>query len=450
MKYLFDITLFHDQYLKVSIFIGCFVLPMLVMAGIPAHFDDKGTNQQGAGIQRLIDFVLAPILLVLGFIIISYAIKILIVQSLPRGHVSYLVSGLGGVGSLTYILGDRSNVIHTKIYQFFRKYFFLMMIIPLVLMAIGLWSRIHQYGLTQPRYLVVLMFTWMVLFVVYSLAFKREKMSRFMMMSAAGLLSLTSFGPWGCNDLSVYSQTHRLKTLLVRNAILVNEKIQSKHPSVSIEDRKQIHASLVYIFTQGRVRDLQSWFEPDYHDLFDKTKHPAIVVSDLTQAMGFSSKGLDSLQSHEGYDQDTFNIVLNEKREGWKSLQGYDYIYQKLQLTAHNDKKSESKQSPTTISLPPYNGIDLVVRFDPSSQELSVKRKNSDQPVLKANMMAVAQNYLKDGRSSNQEKNLIFVDDDNALKILVSINTLSGKINEKGTPQITDIRCDLYVKKKAN
>lgn len=256
LDYLFHFKFFPDQYQKLFIIIGFFCFPVMVLAGIPARFEELPKISHGHKIRLVLDYILTPVLLVFGVIIICYAFKIMIAQDLPRGNISSLVMTLSGTGVLAYILGDNGTASLSRPHQFFRKYFFLMMIIPLILMGIGTRERISQYGFTEFRYLNVLALLWLSLNVLYSLICSREKIVRFMLASACGLLLLSSFGPWGITEICAHSQLNRLQTLLERNHILVNKTITKTLPPISSQDRHQIQSILQYIDRIGKTGDL--------------------------------------------------------------------------------------------------------------------------------------------------------------------------------------------------
>lgn len=440
LDYLFHFKLFYDQYYKLMIVIGGFFLPMFVMTGIPSRFDVKVTVQQGRGIQLLLDYVMTPILFVFGFIIISYAIKILVLQNLPRGKVVYLVSILGFFGSLSYVLGDRHSKSLSKVHQLFRKYFFHLMIIPLILMGMGFGVRVLQYGLTAPRYAVALLLLWLSLCTVYSFVCNRERLSRFMFASAAGLCIFGSFGPWGIVDLSNSSQIYRLQALLEKNHILVNKTIQKNHPPISSQDEQEIRSTLYYIILQGRGRDLQSWFGPNSQALFNVPNPKLIQSTNLLEEMGIKFTAT-------GGPENTFNFILHDKWEGWKAIGGYDYVFQNLQILGYHENGLEPNQSANEIILDPCQNVKLIVRFEAGVQNLIIKQKHARHPILTVNIADVVRKLQSESVKPAIDKDLIFEGSDDNIKVRLSIDALSGYVGEDGISYISGIRGDLYMKK---
>jgi hypothetical protein len=208
IEYLFEIKFFSDIYYDLVAVLGCFILPVMAMVGIPAEFDDLPQANTGKRIQALLDYVATPLVLIFGVVVTCYAIQIAFAQELPKGKVSILVSFLGLAGFATYMLGDH-GAPDSSAQRLFRKYFFLMMVIPLVLMGFAVGNRVYDYGVTDRRYLVALALIWMTLGVLHSVIRSRKTLTRFLLLSGATLLLLASFGPWGMIEMSERSQHNR-------------------------------------------------------------------------------------------------------------------------------------------------------------------------------------------------------------------------------------------------
>ena len=87
LYYLFHLRLPDWVYPKLMIITACFIFPIMAMACIPSQFDEMPAPQQGKGIRFLLDYIMTPILLVYAAIIISYALKILVLQKLTKNSV---------------------------------------------------------------------------------------------------------------------------------------------------------------------------------------------------------------------------------------------------------------------------------------------------------------------------------------------------------------------------
>jgi hypothetical protein len=446
LDYLFNFKLFYDQYQKLTIVIGYFFLPLMVMTGIPSRFDEKPLPQQGRGIQLLLDYVMTPILIVFGFIIIAYAIKILSMQYLPRGKVAYLVSLLGGFGILAYILGDRESKSISSAHLLFRRHFFHLMVIPLILMGVGIGVRVHQYGITPHRYAVGALFLWLFLCSFYSFIFTREKLSRFVLISGASLLILASFGPWGIVDLSVHSQFKRLQSLLEKNQILVNNAIQKNHPAVSAQEEYEISSTLSFLIQQGKALELKSWFGPNRWQLFDVPNPKQIRGEDLAQEMGIRY----SLTRYPGDEKDrhgekrSFSFVLKSNGLSWINIDGYDYVFPGLRLFVGDESLVRTPVIET--SLPKIQHYELIVTFERKSQVLTVKQKDASKAILSINLADLFHKLRGKTDDSFLKKALTFEGSSGTLKVRLLINPLRVDLDEKGRPNVWNIGGDLFIK----
>ncbi|MEI8295548.1 MAG: hypothetical protein WCG04_03375 [Alphaproteobacteria bacterium] len=118
--------------------------------------------------------------------------------------------------------------------------------------------------------------------MVHSCLRPREKIAQFMLMSAAALLILGSFGPWGIEEVSTRSQYNRLQALLEEKKILINNSIQKDHPSISDQEAYEITSRLAYVLQRGKAARLKEWFGPDVQ----KTELNSASAEDFAKLMG--------------------------------------------------------------------------------------------------------------------------------------------------------------------
>ena len=104
-------------------------------------------------LEILLNYIVAPALLIYTAILYLYMAKILVTWSLPEGGVAYLVFGFTlfalAVKALQFLMRKR-------LYDWFFDRFSLVSLPVLTLFWIGVVRRTNEYGLTEPRvYLVV-------------------------------------------------------------------------------------------------------------------------------------------------------------------------------------------------------------------------------------------------------------------------------------------------------
>lgn len=130
----------------------------------------------------LLDYIVAPALLIYTAILYLYAAKILAAWSLPEGGVAYLVFGFTIVALCVKAL---QLVLEKRRYDWFFDRFSLVSLPLLVLFWVGAGRRVSEYGLTEPRVWLVACGGLMTLCV---LLFLTRRTGRYRWVCAAGFV----------------------------------------------------------------------------------------------------------------------------------------------------------------------------------------------------------------------------------------------------------------------
>lgn len=172
-------------------------------------------------------YILIPLLFIYVVILYFYSAKILINWELPRGWVSYLILAYSIVGILAILLVHplKENTAKSWV-KMFSKIFYFTLIPLLILLFTAIFTRILEYGYTEPRYFVVLLSVWLATVVFYFIINKNASI-KFIP------ISLFSFGLFALifpflNAFSVAnrSQENQLMEILTKNKLLdKNQKI---------------------------------------------------------------------------------------------------------------------------------------------------------------------------------------------------------------------------------
>ncbi len=140
------------------------------------------------------------------------------------------------------------------------------MIPSVVMLVLAVGKRINQYGLTELRYVLLILSAWMMVMLVVGLLSRRINLR--LIPLSLGLLALgISLGPWGVISMSLSNQMDRLQETLedaglFANGVLVsNQKIDSK-----VVDRSELTSSFEYLMSQYGGSVLDSWFTPEMHE----------------------------------------------------------------------------------------------------------------------------------------------------------------------------------------
>ena len=115
--------------------------------------------------------------------------------------------------------------------------FFISMIPLLVLFPLALFRRISQYGMTENRYVAVMIAVWMSLIIIYFI-FSRKKNIKLIPLTMFILSLVMIAGPWNMFAVSEQSQRRRLEGILTQAGILTGGKIHATVTPVSAEEKK--------------------------------------------------------------------------------------------------------------------------------------------------------------------------------------------------------------------
>lgn len=183
-------------------------------------------------------YILIPLLLIYAVILYFYSAKILINWELPRGWVSYLILTYSVVGILALLLVHPLKENSTKSWvKIFSEIFYYTLAPLIILLFVAIFTRILEYGYTEPRYFVLILAIWLTTIVLYFI-FIRSQSIKFVPISlfVFGLLSLAL--PY-LNTFSVAkrSQKYELMKLVSQKNILENGKINfNKEISSGVAD----------------------------------------------------------------------------------------------------------------------------------------------------------------------------------------------------------------------
>lgn len=263
LEYLFGLDIGHKIYADVWIVTWFFFSPICFLSQIPGRFDfEKKDCAVPGGISFIANYLLVPLVLIYMFILYAYLLKIAVKWELPRGNLAWIVTGFGVAGIVTHLCVHALRDAGTRLLKEFHRYFYLIMLVPILLLAIGIWTRVSQYGVTEDRYMVLLCLIWFSgLSAIYIVKPKAAHIRR-VPMTLALLFLLGSFGPWGIGTLPANSQITRLEPLLVKTGVLVDGKAQKTTQEVSFDDRKDISSIVDYIYSHDKQSKIADWVLP--------------------------------------------------------------------------------------------------------------------------------------------------------------------------------------------
>lgn len=229
LKVLFDVDLHEELFFEIWIVIVGFFNTWFFVAGIPEDIDAlENVTDYPRGLKIFTQYILLPLLILYLVILYCYGMKIVLSWDWPKGIISYMIAVIAVLGIFTLLL------IHPYAKQegngWIKKFtnVYYISLFPLIaLLFFAIWLRVDDYGITINRYAIVLLGIWLTLVAVY-FAMMRGQNIKFIPISLALMMALTSFGPWGIFSYSEHSQVDRLEHILTESGILVDGKIQNE------------------------------------------------------------------------------------------------------------------------------------------------------------------------------------------------------------------------------
>jgi len=211
---LFNVDIRWQTYLTVFAIIAAGFSPIFFLAGVPQSFAELDEDSAyPKGLKIFTQFVLIPLMTIYLAILLFYEIKIILIWSLPKGLVSSLIIGYAVFGILSllliYPMKDKEGNSWIKL---FSRFFYIMLVPLIVLLLLAVWKRVGPYGITESRYILVIIALWLTGITSYFLFSKKDNI-KVIPISLALITILAVYGPQSASGLSRYSQLSRLKKI---------------------------------------------------------------------------------------------------------------------------------------------------------------------------------------------------------------------------------------------
>jgi len=193
------------------------------------------------------NYLALPFIIFYFFILYVYSIKVLInFSSWPEWIVSWMVIWFSLFWYLVFIF---SYAFEEKmaIVRIFRKYFPYAVIFQTPMLFYAIYLRIKQYDFTVNRYLVVVLWIYLVIISLYFI-FSKKKYLLFIPSIFALFILIISIWPWGVYNFPETRQLSKLETNLTKAWFL--QKWEIILPTKAISDKKlsrQIDWQIEYI-----------------------------------------------------------------------------------------------------------------------------------------------------------------------------------------------------------
>jgi hypothetical protein len=193
--------------------------PLFFLAGVPPSGEGTPATRPEP-LRKFVLYVLVPLTALYLAILYLYAARIIFTWDLPNGWVGLPVLMLALIGLLAVLLLYPWSIDDHEPGPGRLSRGFHLLTLPLTgLLALSIGRRVADYGVTEPRYYVVLLTVWLALTCVVG-AWRPRIFLRWVPWSLAALALFASTGPWGAAAWSRQAQQDRVARYLQAGGLL--------------------------------------------------------------------------------------------------------------------------------------------------------------------------------------------------------------------------------------
>jgi hypothetical protein len=265
LKFLLGIDLGRDASEQINMFSVYLVGPLFGLAMVPRDLEEaiNLADHEGGllerGVSILVNYISVPLALIYAVLLHVYGAKIIGLQSMPKGEVGLVVTLFAIAGTFAWLVAWPFRDTGTRLLKLYSRYWFWFLPVPVGLLALAVWQRVADHGMTPDRYGLILVAAWAGLVCVYLMLRRSFADMRVIIGGAAALLVLGSFGPFGALGLTVSSQMARFDKFLTENAMLENGKLKTALPALNQDKKRQGYAFLEVLAQANAFQKVQAY-----------------------------------------------------------------------------------------------------------------------------------------------------------------------------------------------
>ena len=329
----------------------------------------------------LIKFVIIPLIIIYTGVLYIYMTKVLISMHLPKGLISHLVLWYTAFSVAVMILITPFTQ-KDKFFENFKKYFPYFSI-PLIFASLfAVFQRTYQYGITENRYYVLISIFW--LFFCMILYIRKMNITG-IFISLITSLVISVYTPLSAKNVSNFSQSQRLKRMLVKYGALKDGKISKITQKLNNGEGSQIYTTIQYISDNSTIAKLN----------FKNEK------GEVYSTLGDLEKGLDVKESWKDYsyrsDDEgnyeerkviTYKVKNIENSEIISDIAGYDNfisyknVYNEDPINQENEsEKYKIILKNKTITINSKDGTELAkINYEDALKQIVAKLRTLKLP----------------------------------------------------------------------
>jgi hypothetical protein len=322
---LFGVDVEGETYARLWFIIAFVVNTWIFLAGVPDTLEElEESESYPRALKVFTQYILTPLVAIYLVILTAYLVKVLVTGTWPNGWIGYLVSSVGAGGILGFLLVHPLRLRQDEGWiRTYSRWLFIGLIPAAAMFLMALWKRVGPYGLTELRFLGLLLGAWLLgIALLYSV--RRETGIRIIPVSLAFILLFTAFGPLGSTAMSVRSQANRIREISEAGNLRMTGEAVGEQPILGDTAVREMSEALRFLLERnalGTVRELFGQragqladFNPDRADLVDSVAN--LVMTSLGQ----------SYVNRYHYNPADYFAFERQPNGNALAISGYDYV----------------------------------------------------------------------------------------------------------------------------
>lgn len=420
---LFHVTIESKRYGQLAIIIfGIFGFNFF-LSQIPKHPLFLETRAYSNAKRVFTKYILAPLTILYFGILFIYSAKILISFSWPEGTLSWIIVAFCMVAITTFLFLTPYLQKSTKT----QRLIWFAILLQTIMLALALWVRVEEYGISYNRYLLGLFGAWVLLMSLYFILFGKWAQQKWLFFTASLFIFASQFGPYSAHAITQKDQTQRLIKL-----------IETAHPrseALDVKKKYAISSAMQYIdehYGEEAFEKIIPHIYKKYQNSNKKEQFPKFA----TQALGFkyiNEWDWRSMQRDGANRYPISTFYQDYTRNRYLKIKDYDWLIDFYYYNALQEEKLYDGEHNITIS------------FDNNHFKIQEHQENNTSITLIQPSYYAKQ--LVDQERNQQRlsaERLTFMYEDEKVKFKVNFNNIS--IQENGTIKDFDAKILFSIK----
>lgn len=400
------------------------------LSGIPDDMNEVDATTDYPKILKLFaQYILIPLASVYLIILYAYEIKILIQWSLPIGWVSSLIIAYSAVGILAYLLVHPLRNEEGKTWvRVYSNLFFKLLYPLIILLALAISRRISDYGITESRYMLIIITLWLTVIALYY-TFSKRKNLKAIGVSLLITSVVISAGPWGAFAISESSQIKRFFRIIEHNKIIRGGRIYEVK-NISARDVSNLRSIVNYIKGNHGMKGLMTAL------LVKANYKTSIPLDSLTPDLIFDALKIDSAQRNQTVPVETGNAYFNldDYMKGLIKIDGYEY----------SGKIRLDNKEPVELQT---ESMKLNIITDKDAGLVKIENDHNSL-VLAFDLLSKYGNLASRDRSTLKPEDFMMVKENESLKVMILIDFIGGYSKKGSAVEVYSSNFDIYIKVK--